>query len=502
MDIKPIMSTFGFGHRGARHIVIESEGELWLAAGPGVGGFVIPGVGAGLPGALRFEAIEGSDRAKYTYEVNETLLTAKTDKGAEYKITVDAVPQALRIKGTGALRLNAVEGANFTSTSVTEAGIKITIGTITYFVVVLKGTFTFDDTWILNQFHSVTPVLDVQPVGGEFEIAMYDQQADTDIPELSGTFEEVASKNAEEFKAFLSEIVDIPSEWDDVKEKIAYPLWLCHRVLDGTEVVIENKLKSIDKDQALMSIASLAFKCPKKAVNMMLAVEPSSPLTAAIAAKRLIDENLLNDVRGEIFRVYAALDEAVNFAIKERTVSKDGLSFYAYRYESRKRSSPPAYFSVGEPVLAPDLNAYLTLADDVIGKLAVLELSVGEGKKRAQRSKDRLQRLLFELWNGEDFIGKNAYTGETSAPDDELSLVPIILGKLLPDSVITKLSEKIGIGNTTSAFGLLLVSGLYDAGVTDKAKELTTAALENARREGISCPYYGASLLALAHKVL
>jgi len=502
MDIKPYMSVFGFGHRDSRHIVLEKDEELWLAAGPGVGGFVIPGVAAGLPGALRFEPLNSEgEYISYTYTATEALLTATDAAGGVTMFAVDGPLSALRITGSGAIRLNGVETAMFSSSLVTKSGIKITVGAVSYLVVVLHGQYTFDDTWLLREMHSVTPVLEVTPDGGSFEIVMFDLPADTSVPEIINSFDEVCQKNAADFKAFQSELVSLPDEWNDVKEKISYPLWLCHRVLDGKEVIVENKVRTLETNPALLAIASMAFSCAKKAVSLILAKDPSTPLTAAVAAKRLVGENMLNDSRGDIYRIYSAIDRAVSFFIKERTIDRDGLSYYAYRFESGKRTAMP-FFSSGGPVVTPDLNTYLTIADDITGRLASMELDDGEGKRRTARAKNRLTRLIYELWDGENFIARNACTEEATEPDDELSLIPILLGKLLPEHIIEKLSQKINADNTASAFGLLLVGGLYDAGETQKAKDLTTAALHKAREEGVSCPFYAASLIALAHKVL
>ena len=45
VDIKSTMSTFGFGHKECRHIIIDHEGELWLAMMPvAVGGFLTMGM--------------------------------------------------------------------------------------------------------------------------------------------------------------------------------------------------------------------------------------------------------------------------------------------------------------------------------------------------------------------------------------------------------------------------------------------------------------------------
>jgi hypothetical protein len=148
------------------------------------------------------------------------------------------------------------------------------------------------------------------------------------------------------------------------------------------------------------------------------------------------------------------------------------------------------------------MNAYLAIASEVAGKLANMEYDAGIGQKWEAHAKGLKAKLIAELWDGENFIGKNAYTGEASDPDALLSLIPIVLGNRLPREIITKLTAKIDAEIADSAIGFLLAGGLYDVGEEAAAKEIAAKALNGMRTGNIECPFYGASLLALAHKVL
>ena len=502
MDIKPVMSTFGFGHRETRHIIIDRDNELWMKLAPAALGGFLPMGATSLPGTLRIEPLEGDKVAPYTYTVTEGCLELTTKKGAVVKFAIDKDTKAMIIKGNTALRLNGVASAMFVTTQKTAAGIIISSGTTRYFVTTKKGSVDFDDTWILNQFHSVTPVFEITPEGGEIELYAFDLPADTDIPVVTKTFDACVAENTADFKAFIDTLVDLPAEYDDVKAQIAYPVWLCHREMsEGVEAIVANKYDSTVTNSVLMSIASMAFKCPKKALDMILAYPVEMPPVAGVAVARLLADNMLNDSRGEIYEVYQALEIAARKCVKERTVDPDDLSYYAYRHESGQFSSPE-FFKVGEPVLAPDLNAYLIVVSEVLGKLAAMEYDVGMGNKWSAKALNMRIKLIAELWNGDSFVGKNAYSGEVSEPDEFLSLVPIILGDNLPKEIIAKLAARITPEITSSAVGLLLVGGLYDAGEKAAAKRIAQKALVAARKNGINCPFYGASLIALAHKVL
>lgn len=502
MDINPVMSKFGFGHRSAKHIIIDHEGELWLAMAPvAVGGFLAMGT-AGTPGTLRIEPLENGEAVPFTYAATESSLKLEAKNGAKVEFAIDKDAQAIRIKGDSAFRLNGVVPGMRSSSLNTPEGVILSSGATRYLITAPKGVITFDDSYILGEFRSVTPVLDVEPENGGFELCVFDLPADTKTPEITKTLCECAAESASEFAAFIDSLVDIPAVWNDVKEKIAYPLWLCHRfMVSDYEVIVENKYNDKNTDSRLMSIASMAFKDAKRAVDMILSYPVDLPPVAAVAAARLLGEDMLNDSRGEIYRIYSALEAVARKCMNKRTIDKEGLSYYAYRFESGCARSP-AFFDAGEPVLAPDLNAYLALTSDVLGKLAKMEYDTGIGVKWEAHAQTILVNLIAELWDGESFIGKNAYSGETSGPDEFLSLIPIILGSRLPKDIISKLAAKIDAEVCDSAIGFLLAGGLYDAGEKETAAEIANSALGKARSGGIECPFYGASLLALAHKVL
>ena len=501
MDIQFAMSRFGFGHRETKHLIIDHDDELWLAGAPVISGGSIVSGGTGLPGILRIEPLTNGDTVPFTYIATEAFLDLTTGKGAKVMIAIDKDAQAIRITGDTPIRLNGSKAVMGMASLITTKGISLKAGGNRYLFTAKKGSISFDDTWLLDKRHSAVPVLNIEPEGGSFELCIYDLPPDIEVPIITKPFDECIAENKASFRMFTDELVDIPAEWNDVKKKIAYVLWLCHRVLDGKEVVVENKYNSRNTSAKQMAIASMPFKDVVKAIDMITAYPADLPPVAALAAARLLEENMLNDSRGEIYRVYSALDMVARKCINRRTVEPDGLSCYFYRFESGEDKSPE-FFEAGEPVYAPDLNAWLILAGEVMSKLTSMEYDVGAEKKWDAYAKEMKTKLFAVLWDGEDFIGKNAYSGEVSGPDKLLSLVPLVLGSRLPGGIIRKLARKIGSDISDSLTGLLIIGGLYDAGEKDAAKEITLKTLESIRTEGIACPFYGAALLALAYKVL
>jgi hypothetical protein len=139
---------------------------------------------------------------------------------------------------------------------------------------------------------------------------------------------------------------------------------------------------------------------------------------------------------------------------------------------------------------------------EVIARLAAMEYDDGAGRKWEERAGELKALLIARLWDGENFIARNAYTGEVSSPDKLLSLVPVILGSRLPKEIVRKLAAKLDAKAADSAVGFLLAGGLFDAGEKAAARRIARRALGAVRLNGVECPFYGASLLALAHKVM
>jgi hypothetical protein len=505
MFVKPFMRDFGFGHRDSRHIIVESEGKLRLGfASEGALSFM-PSAGGGA-GQLEISLMYGGNSAQYTYTATESVIELSCEHGSA-KIAIEPGTGAVRFAGKGvALRLDAKSAPQFATSLNTERGVELSIGGGRYLFAPLKGKVTFDDTWILAQFHSVTPVLDLEPENGEFELAAYDLPADTEPVKITKTLEEVAADSAGDFKAFREGLADLPPEWEVARDNIAYLMWLGHRTnAQGAKVIVGNKLNSPDTEAWLQAVVSLPFKDADAAVDFILALPPATPPIQAIAVLRLLEGGMLDKApRSMVYKLYNAINDSVRWWINNRYSQSLGLFFYAYRYETGTPN--PTVFKVGEPVASPDINAYIILAYEVLSKLAALVLDSGETVKWSSRIAPLLSSLLSELWDGETFVAVNVHTGAKSEPHPVLSYMPLVLGARLPGYIVSKLaggSRPIDAQAVKGALGTLAVMGLRDAGFgEDWARDLTIESLKTAADGGLVCPYYGAAVLALAGKTL
>jgi hypothetical protein len=484
-------------------LILDSGEKLWLGTAlPEGGGFMVSGPSA-LPGILEIDTLIDGNIVPYTYTATEASVELSAAQGS-IQFVIDKDAQALRVSGQGVtLRLDATISPPNVMSIKTEQGIAVSIGGIRYLFVAKKGKVSFDDTYDLAKYNSVRPIYDIEPEDGIFELIIFDLPPDTDIPEIHKTPGDCARENSDAFRAFCSGLVSVPPELSDIRESIAYILWIGHRQLaNGSEIIVDDKRKTADSKPELQAIASLAFADFDKIVSLLLALPISAPPFLSIAVNRLLEEEDISKApRSVLYELYNAIETSSRWWIDERSIDGAWLSYYAYRFENGLVKLP-AYFKVGEPVLAPDLNAYLVLQSETIHRLAELVLESGNASKWEDRSKKQSKALFSELWNGEGFVGINVYTGAASAPDPLLSFIPLILGSRLPGEIADKLAETFDDSIAISAVGLVLTLGLYRAGKTQLAKEIALKAVNKVRDEGASCPFFGAALLALAHAVL
>ena len=497
MDIKPYMAKFGFGCAGSRHIVVEQESKLWLAfASEGAGVFMMSSdsLAAGL---LEINLMYDGQSIPYTYVASESLLEISSEHG-KVSIAVDACARALRFDGEGvALRLDSKDTEQSTTNLNMTGGTVVSMGGGRYFFAAKRGCISFDDTWVRNRFRSKAPVLDITPDDGRLELIAYDLPADEPMPEITKSLGECAEANAAGFKAFCEKLIATPADWGDVRENIAYLMWLNQRNVNGVNVILSNKLRSMDIDPVKLSAASLAFTCPTHAAALITAAQGVSPAAQGPATLRLFKDGLFEKVsRKTVFDLYSTLREHLLWWTQHRTDCDPDLYFYAYRYEAGTAAN--ALFKTGAPVYSPDINTHMILACKALGKLADFTGNTADGEKWRERAKAIKKSLITNLWDGEKFVGKNVYSGEMVEAEEAIALAPIMLGAMLPKEISAILAKNVS-GGICDPFTVL---GLYRAGYEKQVKQIVTAQLNKARKKGMDDPYCGAALLALAGTVL
>ena len=165
----------------------------------------------------------------------------------------------------------------------------------------------------------------------------------------------------------------------------------------------------------------------------------------------------------QLSRFYELMSKAVNWWLQKRT-NKEGLAYYAYRYECGWQNE--LSLGSGLPSASCDLAAYLALAAESLAKIADFLGKSGESESWDKLCREQLDKLTRVLWDGERFKCINILTGEAGSCDGLLTLIPLILGKRLPEEITAVLAEKakaLDWDKVAIIPGALIIMGLKDS---------------------------------------
>jgi hypothetical protein len=520
MTYKPKLAVAPFGRRDSRHMLISREGALWLSLASEGAPSMIP-TAPRPAGLFEISVLTKGVPTPYTYSATESVLEIKAPGGAA-RITHDCAMRALRVEAEGiSLRFDGKMAAGVSSLN-TADGTVVNIGGGRYVFAAKRGKLTFDDSWMLASFGSVTPVADIEPAGGIIELTIYEIPGDTALPASAKTFEQCAADNSAEYSAFAKKIVRLPEKFSKLRGDVTYSLWLNSKKLEnGRYCIGTDRLTSTAASAYGQAIASLAFRDFDTAFELLTSLPEASPPLHGFAVMRMIDDGLLDGAPiAKLRELYFALEKTAKWWRENRTLPGAALSYYAYRFETGHWN--PASFTAGAPVLAPDLNAYLVLLYEALSQFAANFGDAETSDKYAASAKARLDAMLNTLWDGERFFAVNVYSGKReipklSKPESSRyaplgqSETPIILGERLPKPVLAKLVETVietGAPETSPRSGPdleypLRITALAAAGERKKAKALALGEIERVTAENVvTDPIYGAALLALAAKAI
>lgn len=134
---------------------------------------------------------------------------------------------------------------------------------------------------------------------------------------------------------------------------------------------------------------------------------------------------------------YPQLSDWTRWWLRDRDDDGDGVPQYNHGNDSGWDNSTA--FDVGFPVEGPDLTAFLILQMDVLSDLAA---RLGKDDDAARWTADAdalLTRLRTHFWRGDKFVATHSGDHATSDGDSLLLLLPLVLGKRLPDDMAAPL---------------------------------------------------------------
>ncbi len=119
---------------------------------------------------------------------------------------------------------------------------------------------------------------------------------------------------------------------------------------------------------------------------------------------------------------------------------EDGDGLPAYEHGDETGFDDCTLFIDHMQMASPDLIAYLVLLYEALGDLARLLGKEAEAEAWTQQSRELLDRMLKEMWDGEHFLGIVPWTREKVFSGSLIHYIPAVLGDRLPPAVLDKLA--------------------------------------------------------------
>lgn len=116
----------------------------------------------------------------------------------------------------------------------------------------------------------------------------------------------------------------------------------------------------------------------------------------------------------------------------------DGLCEYQHPYSSGLDDSP--LWDYGMPVTSPDLNTYLVLQMEGLGKIARVIGAHQEAEQWERQSREHLERMMRLMWDEQEGLFLPKRLGTRVPVNTPFSLFPLLTGRL-PASVAGRLVE-------------------------------------------------------------
>lgn len=467
-----------------------------------------------------------------------TLLRVETDDG--YAEICLPEPRLVRIRCVGtslrlAMRTSAYDNAiprKGNRWQVTKSG----AFEIKYMLTSLQGRLAADAPWDVLKSKSV--IIDLVPDAdtGRGELAIEEFDTVWQEREYSESFDACLERLQQEYLAWRTKIPEVPEAYADAADLAAYITWSCVVAPEGyltrpAMYMSKNWMTSIWSWDNCFNAMALAYKNPELAWDQFMimidnqnasGVFPdlmndrlvswsfNKPPVQGWALKRMMDQtDLINKKR--LQEVYEPLGRWTQWWFDYRDDDGDGIPQYNHGNDSGWDNS--TVFAVRPPIESPDLSAYLIIQMDVLADVARILGKEREAREWKAQADDLLQKMLAHFWQGNRFVAMRPGDHETIESDSLLLFMPIILGKRLPEDVVSKLiaglkaedrfltefglasestssplyqSDGYWRGAVWGAPTMIITDGLAALGETEFARELRHQFCDTAARSGMA----------------
>lgn len=242
----------------------------------------------------------------------------------------------------------------------------------------------------------------------------------------------------------------------------------------------------------------------------------TKPALQGLALDSWLKRYRMQDISAEKRRkLYRGFSRFAEWWLVRRDRNHSGVPQYFHADESPGEFC--SCFREGVPLYSPDLIAFVTLLTEGCAKLASSLDRPDESAAWQERSETLLQRLIQDFWDGEKFIYRLAATGKEVKSGAFLSLLPVMLGRRLPEDILKSLvirlmDEKeyllpdgIAVENIREAgtlaktpgptgapvyVGTLICVGLMNAGYPEAAAEIARRVCAGMERTGFTFMHF------------
>ncbi len=297
-------------------------------------------------------------------------------------------------------------------------------------------------------------------------IEEYDVDPGTRPMDSYPDYDEAVKAFETEFDAFCESLYpSLPEEFEPMRRQALYTTWSL--TVDPDEGVLyprtmvkmmrfifesafgwQQAMQAIclsKKPELAWDILMSCFELQDKNGRIADAVSHRGSLSASmkppfqgVALKWLLENADLSTIPlSEKRRLFERMGKWTDFLFNFRDLDGDGVWENFSPIETGWEDA--SYFFAGFPLAAPDANAYTVIMMDA---LAALGRSIGEDEvvcaQWEKRADELTQKIIDKFWTGERWVAVNTRTGAKGDSPSIPLFATLILGKRLPDDIITK----------------------------------------------------------------
>jgi len=400
---------------------------------------------------------------------------------------------------------------------------------------ILRGTLKLDAPWGRHQCEHIT--IDIEPdEAGQADLAIDTYTTTWDRPECRSPATEVVTAAQNAFEQFASRLPELKRPASQNAARLAtYICWSNTVRPKGNfrrEAIVmsKNEMSNVWPWDNCFNTMALCESHPELAWDQIRVVTDHQDQWGALPDginPRLVQWTFCKaPIYGYTYRfclnknpeyfaqpdrlkeAYRIISKLTEWWLNHRRLKDRPLVYLAHGNDGFDTST---MFMHGCPLEGPDVNAYLSDQTDALNGMAS-RLGLKEDARKWKRvSENLLSSLVEELWDADSrkFFSRR-YDGRRVFSDSSQMLIPLLLGKRLPENIIAGLLERLRLfitphgiatelpdspyyepdghcrGSIWAPPTFFITRGCRDAGATHMAEEIEEKTLQLLEREGFN----------------